>query len=56
MNKHRPKVYMESSTISYLTARLSEELIFGFRLKPPLIVTPEQLLYEENLIEFENWS
>ena len=34
--------------------RLIEELIFSFRLKQPLIVTPDQLLYEENLIEFED--
>ena len=34
--------------------RQIEELIFGFRLKPPRIITPEQLLYEENLIEFED--
>ena len=30
------------------------ELVFGFQLKPPLIVTPEQLLYREKLIEFED--
>jgi len=29
-------------------------LIVDFQLKPPLIVTPEQLLYRENLIEFED--
>lgn len=34
--------------------RQMEELIFGFQLHPPLIVTPEQLLYEENLIDFED--
>jgi hypothetical protein len=34
--------------------RQMEELIFGFQLTPPLIVTPEQLLYEENLLEDEN--
>lgn len=35
--------------------RQIEELIFGFQLKPPIIATPEQLLYEENLIEFEDY-
>jgi len=29
-------------------------LIVDFQLKPPVIVTPEQLLYRENLIEFED--
>ena len=33
--------------------RQMEELIFGFQLTPPLIVTPEQLLYEKNLLEDE---
>ena len=28
-------------------------LISDFQLKPPVIVTPEQFLYRENLIEFE---
>ena len=31
-----------------------EELIRGFQLKPSLIITPENLLYKENLIEFED--
>ena len=30
------------------------ELISGFQLAPPLIITPEQLLYQKNLIEFED--
>jgi len=34
--------------------RQMEELIFGFQLKPPFIVTPEQLLLEQNLIELED--
>ena len=29
-------------------------LISDFQLKPPLIITPEQLLFEQNLIEFED--
>ena len=34
--------------------RQMEELIFGFQLKPPLIVTPDHLVYRENLIDFED--
>jgi predicted nucleic acid-binding protein len=33
--------------------RQIEELILGFQFKPPLIVTPEQLLYEQKIIEYE---
>ena len=33
--------------------RQIEELILGFQLIPPLIITPEQLLYQKNLINFE---
>ena len=33
--------------------RQIEGLILGFQLKPPVIITPEQLLYKENLIERE---
>jgi len=31
--------------------RQMEELISGFRIKPPLIVTPEHILYEENFLD-----
>ena len=34
--------------------RQIEGLISGYQLKPPLIVTPDQLLFCENLIEFED--
>jgi len=33
--------------------RQMEGLIFGSQLKPPLIVTPDQFLHEQNIIEFE---
>lgn len=34
--------------------RQMEELILGFRLTPPLIVTPDQLLYQKKLINLED--
>ena len=34
--------------------RQMEELIYEFRLTPPLIVTPDQLLYQKKLIDLED--
>lgn len=34
--------------------RQMEELIFKYRLTPPLIVTPDQLLYQKKLIDLED--